>query len=509
VRLQTVSCFLVLFVAAGLIEAQNDGLPFFEPDACPFPEDTIDVRCGYLLVPEDRTDPGSALVELAVAILPAANGTPLPDPVIYLEGGPGGSALYAAQDFQTHPIRGNRDLILIDQRGTGFSFPSLNCTELEADGVYEDQLAACYDRLRSKGIDLNAYHSAANAADVNDLRTALGYHDVNLWGISYGARLALAVLRDHPEGVRSVVIDSVYPPEIDSIETSVYDTLRAFTQLFATCDEDPVCQAAYPTLESDFLTMIDTFSQDPPVFEYEGEEIALHGDMILDAVFDTLYDSTAIPMLPYGITLLANAEDDLDYADGYDILLGYWTAETWAAGESSYVNSILDSEEVLAYIHTTGDIEDSEGVYSSVECAEEIVFNDQKAALDVIDANVPADLEALRAWLYAATENPFLDCDIWAIEPRPAIENEPVMSDAPVLLISGRFDPVTPPYFADSALQTLHNGQHVVFPTGAHGESGAPGCAADLAVAFFDAPYDVVDPSCVPTSVEWYVDRSP
>ena len=507
VRVQIALGGVVLFVAAGWVDAQTDGLPLFERDACPFPEETIDVRCGYLLVPEDRTDPGGAIIELAVAIIPAANGAPRADPVIYLEGGPGGSALFAAQDFQTHPIRENRDVILLDQRGAGFSFPSLNCFELEVEEPDEDALAACYERLLGEGIDLNAYNSAAHSADVNDLRIALGHDEVNLWGISYGSRLALTVLRDHPEGVRAVVLDSVYPPEVDVLESGVFDSLRAFAELFESCAEDVVCGAAYPTLEADFLTMVEAFGEDPPVFAYEGEEIALYGDMILDAVFETLYDSAAIPMLPYGITLLANAADDDDYHDGYDILLGYWTPATWEAGETGYVgDSIFDSDPVLAYIDVFGDVSDSEGVYSSVECAEEVVFNDRRTALDVIDANVPTELAELRRWLYDATEIAFLDCDVWAVAPRSPIETEPVASDVPALLVSGRFDPVTPPYFAESALQTLNHGQHVVFPTGGHGETSLSGCAAELAVAFFDSPYDVVDPSCVPTSIDWYVE---
>jgi pimeloyl-ACP methyl ester carboxylesterase len=507
VRVQTALGCVVLFFAAGWVDAQTDGIPLFERDACPFPEATIDVGCGYLLVPEDRTDPGSAIIELAVAIIPAADGTPRPDPVIYLEGGPGGSALFAAEDFQTHPIRENRDVILLDQRGTGFSFPSLNCVELEVEEPDDDALAACYERLLSEGIDLNAYNSAASAADVNDLRIALGHEEVNLWGISYGTRLALTVLRDHPESVRAVVLDSVYPPEVDSVESSAFDSLRAFAELFERCAEDLVCGSAYPTLESDFLTMVEAFGENPPLFAYEGEEIALYGDMILEAVFQTLYDSAAIPMLPYGITLLANAADDDDYHDGYDMILGYWTPATWEAGETgSMGDSIFDSDQVVAYIDAFGDVSDSEGVHSSVECAEEVVFNDRQSTLDFIDANVPPELAELRRWLYDVADIPFLDCDVWTVAPRSPIETEPVASDAPALLVSGAFDPVTPPSFAESALRTLGNGQHVVFPMGGHGESGAPGCAADLARAFFDAPYGVVDASCVPTSIDWYVE---
>ncbi|MEL6270902.1 MAG: alpha/beta fold hydrolase, partial [Chloroflexota bacterium] len=396
---------------------------------------------------------------------------------------------------------------LLDQRGTGFSVPSLNCFEMEDFEYDGDPLADCFDRLLNDGVDLDQYNSADSAADVNDLRIALGYDQVNLWGISYGTRLALTVMRDHPDGLRAVVIDSVFPPEVNSVESGVNDTLNAFGYLFEQCAADSTCSSAYPNLEQDFLDVIDGFNNNPPVFEYddgfEVYELELYGDDIAGALFQTLYNSTAIPMLPLGITLLATAQDEFDLQDGYDIMQGFYTPESWNGEFEDGPESVFESDQVFDYIDQVGDISDSEGMYSSVECAEEIPFNDLDAAFDVADANAP---EELLEWLYISAETPVFDCDIWFVEPLPGVENERVQSDIPTLLISGGFDPVTPPSYGDSALEGLSNGQHVVFPFGGHSETGTEGCAADLAAAFVDEPGAAVDASCVPQTIDFYVE---
>ena len=181
---------------------------------CPFDiPDGYDMECGYLTVPENRSDPNSATIDLAVAIVRVDN--PASDPIIYLAGGPGSSAIdefvSAPESWDINQFLYGSDLILLDQRGTGYSYPTLNCWEMEqaAENSISDYDAAvaCHDRLVSDGIDLTAYNSAESAADVEDLRIALGYDTWNLFGISYGTRLALEVMRDYPDGIRSVIID--------------------------------------------------------------------------------------------------------------------------------------------------------------------------------------------------------------------------------------------------------------------------------------------------------------
>ncbi|MCJ7659788.1 MAG: alpha/beta hydrolase, partial [Anaerolineales bacterium] len=214
--------------------------PIFEGAPCPFeiPAGQVEgetVECGYLVVPENRNDPKTKNIRLSVAIFRHPDGATYDDPIIFLEGGPGASPLEFIRfsfDIIYPPLFATgRDIIFFDQRGVGNSEPALDCPEVvaqslelmdfELDGqnlskedIYAlnlESMLACGDRINQEA-DLTAYNTVANAADVNDLRLALGYEKVNLWSISYGTRLALGVMRDFPEGVRSAVLDSVYPP---------------------------------------------------------------------------------------------------------------------------------------------------------------------------------------------------------------------------------------------------------------------------------------------------------
>ena len=200
--------------------------PVFNPAPCAFPvPGGYRVYCGYLVVPENRAAPNSALIQLHVAVFQSFAEGPEPDPVVHLAGGPGSSSLdVVAYLFGQglDAVLNRRDFIFFDQRGTGYSRPRLDCPERNAltptllsgalsdDQEFQaivDAFHRCRDRLTAQGIDLSAYNSAASAADVNDLRLALGYEQLNLYGDSYGTRLALTVMRDYPGAVRSVVLE--------------------------------------------------------------------------------------------------------------------------------------------------------------------------------------------------------------------------------------------------------------------------------------------------------------
>lgn len=499
---------LLMMLLVGPAYAQ-DGGPVFEADDCPFPAPE-GVTCGWLIVPEDHTNPDSPEIELAVVILDALNGSSAPEPVVYLEGGPGGAGVFVIDDLLQHPIRETHDVILLDQRGTGFSYPSLNCYEMETDEYDEilEALDVCYQRLQDEGVNLDAYNSAQSAADINALRESLGYEQVNLWGVSYGTRLGLTVLRDYPDAVRAAVLDSVFPPQENTLEQSVRNSINAFETLLDGCAADATCAAAYPTLEADFYALVADFNANPPVFDYDDGfdvyEVELFGDDILDAIFLAMYDSAALPMLPLGIDILANAEDDIDLQDGYDLVQGYYTPDSWnGIGEQDGPEGLMDSDDVLDYLDEYGDVTDAEGLFHSVNCGEELPFNDLDRAYTLVDS-AP---DVLQTWLAVNIENELLDCDVWQVALTDAVEAEPVTSDVPTLLISGAYDPVTPPSAAESALRTLSNGQHVVFAAGGHGESIPLGCGGQLAAAFFDDPTGPLPTNCATSAtVDWYTE---
>src|SRR5439155_13420646 len=183
-----------------------------------------------------------------------------PDPIVYLDGGPGGQTLRQAKRIFDNfaSFAPDRDFVLFDQRGIGYSEPALDCPEhtqflydtLDQDDNsirvvrdYNASIRACHDRLVDQGIDLWAYTTAASAADVNDLRIALGYRTWNLLGASYGTRLGLAVMRSFPQGVRSVVLDSTIPPQLEPGGGASF--MRSLDVLFNRCTNDTSCNRSY------------------------------------------------------------------------------------------------------------------------------------------------------------------------------------------------------------------------------------------------------------------------
>ena len=211
---------LWLFPAAVRAESGSE-IPRFEAADCPFGSPAnVTVHCGYLVVLEDRAQSGGATIRLAVAILKSDNPQPAGDPLIFLNGGPGAHALMDlprfVNNFRLLLVDLNRDVIIFDQRGVGLSQPALECPELVPSLIARAQgqaltlgeerapYLACRDRWLSEGVNLAAYTTAESAADVNDLWRTLGYRQVNLYGISYGTVLAETVMRDYPDGIRSV-----------------------------------------------------------------------------------------------------------------------------------------------------------------------------------------------------------------------------------------------------------------------------------------------------------------
>ena len=474
---------------------QADYTPVFEPADCPFdlPAGQVEgetVECGYLVVPEDRSDPDSRDVRLAGAIFHSPGGATEPDPIIYLSGGPGASALefiYLSFENFVPVFAANRDLIMFDQRGVGRSEPALDCPaltelslellDLELDGrqltereifdLLVDTLLSCKEDL-SAVADLSAYNTAASAADVNDLRLALGYEQVNLWSASYGTRLALGVMRDYPEGVRSVVLDSVYPPDVDLYLEGPANASRAFNLLFESCAADEACNAAYPDLRTVFFDTVDRLNENPASSEitdpFAGEsyDAVFDGDTLLGLLFQLLYETEIVPSLPQLI---------------YD------------ASQDSFDMLELIRGQLIAQISVS-----SRGMMFSVQCNEEFAFNSLKQ-FETVLAGYPE-----LAGLYENSvigKLAFQICEAWDSGTAHAIENQPVSSDIPTLVMAGEYDPITPPAWARHAAETLENSFFFKYPSVGHVASVVEGCPHDMMIAFLDDPTSAPDDACI------------
>lgn len=472
--------FVLVFLGLSIVNtahAQNGVGVFAEAKCQPLLDAPPETRCGTLTVPLYHADPDGETIRLAVAILPALNGQPRPDPVIYLEGGPGGSALTGLYGWLGVELREERDLILFDQRGTGFSTPALFCDDFDYDFDVDEAesaeyYAACAKELRAEGIDLNAFSSAESAADTAMLARALGYEQVNVYGISYGTRVAMAVMRDHPEIVRSVVLDSPYPPQVMGYDEQAINGWVAIKSLFAACEVDPACGEAYPGLLDDFTEYLFELDEDPQVYDFGDGEYEYVSSDIIDVLFAAMYDHNALPYLPLAIADLIDGDPD---------------TLAWAYSGGSGDDDDWDEEEDELYA-----LSDSDAVYNSVECIEEIPFNRLSAA-ETLSQNIPDPF--LDGLLYYVIDQ-FEICEVWEVTPAAEIETQPVVSDIPTLVLAGEFDPITPPVWGEAAVSTLSRSQLVIVPGAGHSLIDAGPCPSGLGVAFLNDPTAPLDTAC-------------
>ena len=238
----------------------------------PLPADEIEgktVFCGTVQVPEDHAKPDGKRISLDFAILKSHSVYPERDPVVYLQGGPGGSAMVQipllAQTFE--PFRKTRDVVFWDQRSAGLSGHSVKCfnalaasaaiiakkqyTSTAIDGSNESNntIADCLREIEAAGIDISKYNTTENARDIPTIVQALGYESYNLYGISYGTKLALEAMRVAPEGIRSVVIDGVAPPWVKLYDTFALKVSEPIEHVVEQCKADQTCNTTFPELD--------------------------------------------------------------------------------------------------------------------------------------------------------------------------------------------------------------------------------------------------------------------
>lgn len=488
--LSTLCTALVLAALVGLAAIGSVGAvvrlehsEVLEPGPCPIGNaESLGVECATLRVPERHEQPDGPMLELAIAVVRSARPAPEPDPVIYLAGGPGGGALDTLPIWIDSSIRRDRDIVLLDQRGTGYSRPALTCrglsgaqvgfgltplTREEMAATYRVRATECASELQGQGIDLAAYTTAQNADDIEALRIALGIETWNLYGISYGSRLALEVMRRHPAAIRSVVLDSVYPPEVIAYEESAANLAGARDALYAACAADAACKAMYGDLAE--LTERATES-------YRGRfvstSIAAEGG---GRYAVEVTERTAPALLMAG--LLAGDVSSLPLQ-----------LAALAAGSHAFVSYGTLAEDQVA-----------EGMRLSIECAERMAHADpQRIAAD--RASHP-ELDALLAALPEESA-----CGVWPVPPADDSLRTPVRSDVPTLLISGALDAATPPHYAVAALESLPNGHHVVLPVRGHGGALVDACAIGIRDTFLADPATVPDLGCTNDPVSFRTD---
>lgn len=437
---------------------------------CRLPKLAVAAQCGTLDVPENRAAPDGRRITLAVAILPANTLDPKPDPLFILAGGPGqaASSLGPFAALLTG-VRKDRDLVLVDQRGTGRSSP-LACAAFKPDDDVDKALdldpvpkaKECARELATKGVDAAQYTTAAWIADLDAVREALGYRTVNLWGGSYGTRAALEYLRRHPDHVRSVVLDGVAPPAM-KVSLDVWPTRdRALSDVLDTCARSPACHAAHPdlaaTLES-IRARLGPAGRDVSVADPRTGDTTTHR-LTFDHVLGALQPLTSVPELRSLLPEIIRRTADGDYAP--------------LVAAALLVTSDL-AEQMNAALHY------------SVTCAEDVA---RVSAADVRTALDGVRSKALALSVLAV-------CDGWPKGVAPTDAATPVQSDVPVLILSGGLDPVTPPANGVEVAKTLPHSRHIIAAAYGHIVS-AQACAPRLIAAFVDDPsFAKLPASCV------------
>ena len=456
----------------------------FAPGPCWFtPPEGEAAACGTLMVPERRDRPGSRLLRLPVAVLRSTADTPAPDPVVYIEGGPGASVFGAEEPAEERmeswwelsaPFRRTRDFVLFDQRGVGRAEPDTNCPELDAlaapeprpspparrAAAEEEAIRACAQRLLAAGVDVSAFSTPAIADDMADLADALGVPRVNLFAISYGTRVALEVLRRHGGRVRAAVLDAVYPPDVNAREEEAWLSHRALKRLFDDCTASRSCRAAFPDLEARFRRLLAKLDEAPTEVAVGDPmvplTVRLDGRTAVAAVLEAMADGDSLARLPQAVDAAAR---------GRLYRLARNAPNPWL-----------------------GDPDTAEGMAFSIECRETVNAADP--------ARIAADR---RRWSWAAPATGSADdpgrraCSRWPAGTREAIERLPVASPVPALLLSGAYDPVTPPEWGERAAFTLPAGRHMVFRAAGHVVTAGDPCALETAATFLDTP----DPAAV------------
>lgn len=446
--------------------------PVFDKTACDLPGVSPEIRprlrCGTVSVPRNYGNPGAGWFKLAVVVVRSAQQPAFPDPVVYINGGPGSPlTIYADHQARTQYAAG-RDLILVDQRGTGRSEPNL-CPDL--DGAFRDAAvaiathpsddalarrrtvyAACRAEATAHGFDLKDFGTSVTVADFEWVRRALGIKRWNVYGESYGTTVAMTLVALHPDTVRAAVLDSIYPPDPRSLQSAnVADALAAF---FRYCAGDQACATAYPDLAATYRETVSGLARAPlivavpPEMHRPDDRLSLTSTLFEVLVGQLVYYPSAYPSLP---RLIATVHD----------------RDTRGLGK------------VLASTYAAMAAEVNRSTHIAVECRDRPHYRDPlPAAASVLD----------RAQLFGL-------CDDWSeLGPAPLV---PIGTTVPTLVLSGEFDPVTRPSQSRHVAALIGaNARWVEFPRIGHNVRAFSPCGAKIAADFIDNPAQSPDTSC-------------
>ena len=447
-----------------------------EPCEVPGPTPTAKEKahCGTFEVFEDRDRKSGRRIALKIVVFPATGKDKAPDPLFYIPGGPGSSATedapFVAQEFAK--IREHRDLVFVDQRGTGGS-NALNCDFFDSKNLQSylgdffplPDVRKCREQLEPKA-DLKLYTTSIAMDDLEDVRRAMGYQKINIIGGSYGTRAAQVFLKLHPNSARAIILHGVSPTNQSMPRDFPQHTERALNGVIAECAADQACHEAFPNLLAESKSVLERLLRGPVEVELKRDpakdpvKISLSRDLVGEAIRYMLYQPAAASRIPLFIHLAAQGNF------------------------VPFANAAINYRQNLV---ATG----SNGMYLSVTCAEDLPLikpgEGERNGLNTFLGDYR--LRQQRA-----------ACELWPRGKIPGNYAAPTVSDVPVLILTGQWDPVTPPIYGDTAAKHFSHSLHVIVPHGGHGFGGLTGldCIDNLMASFVEkGTTSGLDTSCV------------
>ncbi|MCK5794700.1 MAG: alpha/beta fold hydrolase [Anaerolineales bacterium] len=450
----------------------------FELTLCPFSDDgwSEDISpeeagfiCGFVTVPKFHDLPDGDTIRIPIAIWPDFANPPYKEPLFITHGGPGGSALDMYPGwFYPDRIGGGRDLVFIDQRGTQFAEPSLVCpevTESSKNGVedYQDYLRYCRARLTGKGIDLAAFTTPEIARDFEVVRKTLDYQKYDFYGVSYGTHVGQYLAAYYPDRIRALILDGVAPIPLDYLNRAVSTHNRVLNELIAHCEKDPNCSQQYPDLSGMLNSTIKRLDQEP-------QQIKIHVPGYL-ATYNEEIDGSS-----FYYYILSSSYLDNNYA-ALPYIIQQVEKNRFDAMASFYEAYILN------FLTTSG-------AFYSVICADH-------STLTTTGSDESVLIPTMMGWEIESQADNREECKSWNVPRSPHILDTMPISEVPTLLLSGFFDPVTPPEYGDFALESFPQGQHLIDPLGSHGVAFNDDCSRRIVEEFLDDPANPVRSGCL------------
>ncbi len=475
------SVLVTLLALAALPGAaqQAQVTPRFEAASCPKTPEPIaalkNSRCGFLIVPENRSRPNGRTVRLVVAVVPSRSKPAQPDPIVFMAGGPGEAAILDIPVLEQGGVNRNRDVIIMEQRGALYDDPDLNCPELDRYYALQVSLvydapstgraqaaaaAACRTRLTNQGVDLSAYNTTENEQDFVDLRRVLGVRRWNVYGYSYGTDLALSLMRDHPEGIRTVTLDSVVPPDIVSLPWTWSSAREGITTIFGDCRAQPKCKSQYANLLKTFTQLVNRLEAHPLVRRIVPPQGGPAVKVVLDGgtILNMLVGSRPKPAdVPRAVVELARGD----------------------------ARAFLDARVAAAQVASVP--EQALGMTHSFVCREWEPYGSPTAILRAGKRAFPTLPDSV---LINAPQLPFQRdlCRAWNVPAGPHSQRVRVRSNIPTLVVSGAIDAKTGAQWGRYAASTLPNSTYVRIKALGHWVIVQSPCAQQIFQSFLSSP---------------------